>query len=832
MGVYFPSLPTDFWDTGPALTRGQGMFAHLAKSTIDRHEVYKILELMMQLQANFDAKFDSITADTAKAMKLLIPESPIKWSEIETAAMQIRELQLRYHTNLANCEAELPIDEARTLFDQLDKDKTGFLQSTEEVAAFSNWVYTRASPGGEPIPAHHVAQFTQMVLDDVDNDGDCVISFEEFKTYFEKKAAAKRLSQKLVEQVGVSEAPTKKPRRKGHVFHSLPDAPEIDDVHLAMVQKRFSEVDTDHDMLVSNSDLEQIVRLFLGVIAKENATKDEIDEDVAAALKMSRQFGKTLKQSLSFKELKDLFQAITHGRLTYTKAIVQELASMPISAARRKFDELDTDNSGYLEAPEFEALGRWAFDGFMVDGELLGDTEIKIESDKLIQEIDADSDNRISFEEFERWYLGKAATLADLSDRIQAPAIRAQSDPILGAIAYPSLEVLSEARIKFDELDADKSEVLEGAELAELSKFVLSRVARETSTEQQLQADVNLMMQQVPADKVTWPEFEALWNKMMRMQLENEEALGQNKPKMSEAMKKFKELDADNSEFLDGAEFKELAQWAFSTLRISGKPMTEDELEMATTKMLQEIDANGDKKISFAEFEKFWESRSTKLDQIQCDLKKMRDNSNPPVLPDLPPAEEVLSAVRRAWIELESDNNGFLEGTELEKLVEFVSFVLTQKLTSNIKADAGVSGEEIVRQNAAALRATLPVTDKISYPEFEEFYNKLQLHQLSYEKKVMEAVLKEAPPLSQARLKFDELDVDKTGLLEADELTEMCEWFFGKLSIDGRKLDQATIALEGKSMITKFDDGDGKISFEEFETVSYTHLTLPTKRIV
>ena len=51
---------------------------------------------------------------------------------------------------------------------------------------------------------------------------------------------------------------------------------------------------------------------------------------------------------------------------------------------------------------------------------------------------------------------------------------------------------------------------------------------------------------------MTWPDFEELWNKMLRFHLENEKRIASQPPKMSDAMKKFKELDEDKSQYLEG----------------------------------------------------------------------------------------------------------------------------------------------------------------------------------------------------------------------------------------------------------------------------------------
>lgn len=113
---------------------------------------------------------------------------------------------------------------------------------------------------------------------------------------------------------------------------------------------------------------------------------------------------------------------------------------------------------------------------------------------------------------------------------------------------------------------------------------------------------------------------------------------------------------------VSGPEFKELARWAFGGMLVGGQPMSEEEIEAMTEKMVASIDTDADGKIDFPEFEKFFNDRVKRLAEIEAALMKLREAAKPPPMPQIPPTEEVLSAVRKKWIELDVDKSDTLEG--------------------------------------------------------------------------------------------------------------------------------------------------------------------------
>ena len=71
---------------------------------------------------------------------------------------------------------------------------------------------------------------------------------------------------------------------------------------------------------------------------------------------------------------------------------------------------------------------------------------------------------------------------------------------------------------------------------------------------------------------------------------------------LKRARKKFKQMDADGSGFLDGNELEELARWVFRSFHPGGEPLSEQQLTKEAAKLRQRLDANEDGLLDFDEF--------------------------------------------------------------------------------------------------------------------------------------------------------------------------------------------------------------------------------------
>eukprot|EP01045_Picozoa_sp_COSAG04_P032701 COSAG04_NODE_6499_length_1313_cov_3.001647_1_plen_237_part_10 len=93
------------------------------------------------------------------------------------------------------------------------------------------------------------------------------------------------------------------------------------------------------------------------------------------------------------------------GRAAMAAKGAEEAAEIDaqLQKAKAKFDELDTDKSGALEAGEIEKLAQWVFAQFHPDGEPMSPQQRDSELATLM-ELDTNKDGKLDFEEFGGWF--------------------------------------------------------------------------------------------------------------------------------------------------------------------------------------------------------------------------------------------------------------------------------------------------------------------------------------------------------------------------------------------------------------------------------------------
>lgn len=74
-----------------------------------------------------------------------------------------------------------------------------------------------------------------------------------------------------------------------------------------------------------------------------------------------------------------------------------------MSAAQAKFNELDTNQNGYLEGEELIKLAEWVFDAFHPKDKMT-DYQKATETSKLLIRLDQNHDGKMDFGEFEAWF--------------------------------------------------------------------------------------------------------------------------------------------------------------------------------------------------------------------------------------------------------------------------------------------------------------------------------------------------------------------------------------------------------------------------------------------
>lgn len=80
------------------------------------------------------------------------------------------------------------LKDARHQFDLADSDKSGFIEG-DEIDKLTNWMLSKFHPNQDhPISVEHADRMTRELMDDLDDNSDGVLSFEEFKDWFENKS--------------------------------------------------------------------------------------------------------------------------------------------------------------------------------------------------------------------------------------------------------------------------------------------------------------------------------------------------------------------------------------------------------------------------------------------------------------------------------------------------------------------------------------------------------------------------------------------------------------------------------------------------------------------
>jgi len=310
-----------------------------------------------------------------------------------------------------------------------------------------------------------------------------------------------------------------------------------------------------------------------------------------------------------------------------------------LTEAEKYWKELDEDSSGTLVANELNKLV--AFVVGMVAGPHA--TLDDVAADTAMAKSFAKAEMR--FEEFE-------ALLTTLYKR------QADFEVMLSETVASSFNEV-EAQSLFEKLDADKTGFLEGSELKELSLTVFGEFAPGgiKLTKEQTEVQTKKMLKVIDRDgdaKVSFKEFsdyfaqrEAQLNEMRRQQKlaqivkDEHNDTGDEAMCMTFVLKKFKELDIDNSGALDRNEARVLADWVYTSFRPDGKKLPVGMVDIETDKLLSKLDADHDALIAFEEFEEYFNIKYASAKKYERAMvaggethyKNMLDNNDYPVAP-------------------------------------------------------------------------------------------------------------------------------------------------------------------------------------------------------
>jgi len=304
----------------------------------------------------------------------------------------------------------------------------------------------------------------------------------------------------------------------------------------ALAKARFSELDLDKSGFLENNELLAVadwVMVHFGASMGED--KDKVVKKIMRRLDTNKD-GK-----LDIEEFGKLFGLIVQRHDLVLRATL-------------KFNELDKDGSGSLESDEIDATVMWTLQAFP------NDDDLNTYKKHLLSHIDANGDGKIDLNEF-------IILFEDLLVR---------------------LELIERARVKFNELDTDKSGVLEAAEIDKVVDWVLAAYGERPAD--QLAGFKATLMKRIDVNKdgkLSLQEFAVLFDEiMMRMDL------------ISQARKAFSKLDENGNGFLEKEEVaKVLTFWATRC----GEKVGIDPSQPLDA-LMAKVDVNGDGKLSLAEF--------------------------------------------------------------------------------------------------------------------------------------------------------------------------------------------------------------------------------------
>eukprot|EP00283_Hemiselmis_rufescens_P002513 CAMPEP_0173428676 /NCGR_PEP_ID=MMETSP1357-20121228/7575_1 /TAXON_ID=77926 /ORGANISM="Hemiselmis rufescens, Strain PCC563" /LENGTH=936 /DNA_ID=CAMNT_0014392731 /DNA_START=38 /DNA_END=2844 /DNA_ORIENTATION=+ len=417
-------------------------------------------------------------------------------------------------------------------------------------------------------------------------------------------------------------------------------------------------------------------------------------------------------------------------------AEAQVIEEMHIQA-EEVFDTIDTDMSGTLEFEElWEYLNKH------------GGTLSKEEAQEKFKSLDTNGDGKVSLEEFKQYL--------QLPDEIPPEAIPIGDAPgdAMAEAEMAEQEAHVEAEMEFDQIDVDGSGSLDFDEIwADLEHKTGVQISRDAALEVFRSIDLN------GDGKVSMAEFKVAMG-LMPSQEDVEEELHES------AEIDFDIIDKDGSGYIA---FDEL--WADLEQRMGGRVSQE-----IARGMFDELDGNGDGKVSIVEF-KMKLGLRPKMEEVMA---------------------EVTAEVENEFDQIDVDGSGYLEFEEIWADLE-------QKL-----------GEGVSREMAEAIFKDLDANGdgKVSLVEF-----KMKVGVMPSQEEVVDEAHVEAEEA------FDAIDADGSGFLDLEELwsdlqrrgmveltREQVEEIFG--SIDANS--------DGKVSLTEFKSHMG-IPLREYEVVDQMH---------
>jgi Ca2+-binding EF-hand superfamily protein len=302
---------------------------------------------------------------------------------------------------------------------------------------------------------------------------------------------------------------------------------------------------------------------------------------------------------------------------------------------------------------------------------------------------------------------------------------------------------------KFEELDTDKKGFLEIADLTKVVDWALEQFGDRLGEDKP--SSHRKIMDRMDIDhhggKLDLPEFKHLFGEVLNRNI-----------MIGKAKVKFAEFDPNNTGSIGTDRIPEVVAWTAEAYPV-------DNLENYTKKLIKAIDLNNDGTLNLVEFTNLYEQMLVRLEMTERAKKKFK--------------------------ELDADQSGFLDGNEINALVEWALTYYVEKSEQQRKKYAKALMEKI-DYNADG---------KISLTEFTDIFAEM---------------LERAQLYEEARQKFRLLDQNNSGFLETNELMGVVRVWIQKYCEFEVNLENNSDALYDIFMDKIDVNKDGQISLMEF----------------
>jgi len=753
---------------------------------------------------------------------------------------------------------------AQAKWDELDVDGSGLLEG-EEVMELAEFVWCSFRPH-EVCTAEAARKEAAKILRRCDADDDGAINREEFEAYYETTATAMQKFQQAQAMKKEKQAADK------NVMLSNEDHKKV--VSLSTrADKKFRELDLDESGILEGVELHALAAWAWasfrpGEVISAGETRTETariltqcDRDGSGTVSRE-EFGEwyeqTAEEIFKFKKEEAKKKKAAKLELLEMNQAEQKQVRVLSDLAQRKWDELDLDQSGTLEGEEILALSEWVWKSFRPSQPLKESTRLN-EAAKILHRCDSNDDGTIDQEEFRAYYEHTAVAMFKYNEALAQKKKRKKTvskmeiKNLSKAEREQVTELSEEAREKWDELDGDQNGSLEGEEVMKLAVWVWQtfRPGQEISTEARKKEAGKIIRRcdkndDGAIDREEFGEYFVhtaaamlKFNKALeakRRITEEESAHKVSTPQEQRkvailndrALKKWAELDVDRSGQLEGEEILSLADWVWSSFR-PGKAITSEARQKEAAKILRRCDTNADGTIDREEFAEYYETVSAQLIKFNEAMTKKKKAAKADIV-ELSSEERtqvtILTGVaKKKWEELDADRSGRLDGEEIMIMAEWV--------WSSFRPGKVVTDEERQKEAAKLLhRCDSDEDGSISAQEFSVYYEHLAAATIKYHEALQKkqnaakaqvrelslAEQKQVAKLSEAaQVKWEELDLDRSGQLDGEELMALAEWVWCGFHPD-KQISTEDRRKEATKILRRCDaNNDGGIDREEFE---------------